>query len=493
MNTYTKTEKNAYFFGMLGQNMLYTVIGTGLAYYFQSVIFLPSMAISAIFLLSKIFDAIKDPIIGNLIDRTHSKWGKCRPYLIFSPIAVCLFSVLLFINGTYTSQNSLRVKIFIIVWAAVIYFFWGLAFTFADVPLWTLPSLMTENEHDRNKLMALARIAAAIGAGLVSVLIIPISQALGNVFSVKTGDNEKGLKTGVIVVAVVLIIIGTVIFQSAGLFSKERVKQVNNNSISLKESFRIMWECKPFRKLMLSGLLRSPSMLMGVVQMTLFTYYFGDNGRMSYIQYFLLLGGGNVAGVFLATFITPKIIEKTEKHKLYNIFSIVFAVPFLSIFILYILYPSELNMPLQLSAFFILMSIAGFGQGVLSVLHSIMTADAVDYHEYHTGHRPDGVFFSGQTLLLKISTGISSAISGIVYAIAGFSGDGVKTVNKLLYDGASFKSDPIFAKYRFVIFFLFSIPAALGILLSILPMRKYPLSDTQHKQILEELIKKKNL
>lgn len=166
-DTCIKKERAAYFIGMLGQNMLYAVIGTGLNYYFQSVIFLPAVAISVIFAAAKIFDAIKDPIMGTLIDRTHTKWGKCRPYLIFSPAAICLLTVLTFVNGTYSAENSTVGNALIILWAAVSYVLWGISYTFADAPLWTLPSLMTDNEKIRNRLLSSARIAGLIGGAIV--------------------------------------------------------------------------------------------------------------------------------------------------------------------------------------------------------------------------------------------------------------------------------------------------------------------------------------
>ena len=157
--------------------------------------------------------------------------------------------------------------------------------------------------------------------------------------------------------------------------------------------------------------------------------------------------------------------------------SVLNSVPFLLIFCMYLMVPSELDRPVYLFLFTVMMIIAGAGQGGISVLQSVMTADSVEYYQTSTGYRPDGVFFSGQTFLTKISTGISSIISGVVYAVVGFSGDGVKMVNAALYNGASFKSDPIFAKYRFAIFFLICIPSAVSMLLSMIPMRKYSITD----------------
>lgn len=481
MNTYTKREKRAYLIGVAGQNILYGVISAGLPYYYQSVIFLPAMAISVIFAAAKVIDAVKDPIMGTLIDRTYLKWGKCRPYLIFSPVFVCVATILTFLNGAYGSYENSKANMIIIIWAALSYFLWGIAFTFADVPLWTLPSLMTESSKDRNRILAQGRIAASIGAGIAVPLIVPAAQAISGLFS-KT-PNDSGLKSASIFVCVFLAIVGAALFQLTGLMTKERVKRKAEKRLSFRENLRIISKCNPFKLLMISGLIRSPSMLFSLVQTTLFSYYYGDNGKTSYLLYLALIGGGNMLGQFAANFLMPSLTDKYDKKNLYFIMSIVNAVPFLLIFCMYLMVPGELDRPAYLLFFTIFMVIAGAGQGGISVLQSVMTADAVEYHEVCTGYRPDGIFFSGQTFLTKVSTGISSLISGVVYAIVGFSGDGVKLVNDALYGGASFKSDPMFAKYRFAIFFLICIPPAVSMLLSLIPMRKYSIIPKSKKDV----------
>lgn len=480
MNTFTKREKNAYLIGVVGQNILYGVISAGLPYYYQSVIFLPAMAISIIFAVAKAIDAVKDPLMGTLIDRTYSKWGKCRPYLIFSPVFICIATILTFLNGTYGSYGNSKANFLIIVWAALTYFLWGVVFTFADVPLWTLPSLMTESQRDRNRILAQGKIAASIGAGIAVPLIVPAAQAVSGLFS--KAPDDSGLKGASIFVCVFLAVVGSVLFQLTGLMTKERVKSNANEKLSFRENLHIISKCKPFKLLMISGIIRSPAMLFSLVQTTLFSYYYGDNGKISYLFYLALLGGGNVLGQFAANFLMPGLADKYEKKKLYYIMSVLNAVPFLLIFCMYLMVPSELDRPVYLLFFTVFMMLAGAGQGGVSVLQSVMTADSVEYYQSRTGYRPDGVFFSGQTFLTKISTGISSIISGVVYAVVGFSGDGVKLVNDALYNGASFKSDPIFAKYRFAIFFLICIPPAVSMLLSMIPMKKYSITDKDNNK-----------
>ena len=82
-NTYTKRELAGYLTGLAGQNIIYNIIATGLAFYFQSVIFIPAIACSLIFALARVWDAINDPMMGTIVDKTRTKWGKCKPYLLF--------------------------------------------------------------------------------------------------------------------------------------------------------------------------------------------------------------------------------------------------------------------------------------------------------------------------------------------------------------------------------------------------------------------------
>ena len=83
-----------YLVGMMGQNMIYNIIGTGLYFYFQSVIFIPAMAISIFMAVARVWDAINDPMMGTFVDRTNTKWGKCRPYLLFSPAVIMVITIL---------------------------------------------------------------------------------------------------------------------------------------------------------------------------------------------------------------------------------------------------------------------------------------------------------------------------------------------------------------------------------------------------------------
>ena len=116
-----------------------------------------------------------------------------------------------------------------------------------------------------------------------------------------------------------------------------------------------------------------------------------------------------------------------------------------------------------------------------------MIADAVDYEEYRTGIRTDGVFFAGQSFITKLTTGLATIISGIAYSIVKFSDANVQVVNDYIAAGGLARENPEFQPYMFVLFFLVSIPPLIGSLLMVIPTWKYALSDEEHRRILDEL------
>ena len=129
--------------------------------------------------------------------------------------------------------------------------------------------------------------------------------------------------------------------------------------------------------------------------------------------------------------------------------------------------------------------------GGINVLQSVMIADCVDYEEYTNGVRTDGIFFSGQSFITKLSSGIATIISSAIYSFVGYSGANVDEMNRAIYEqGASFITYND-GKFAAAMFFLISVPPAIGMLLSAIPILKYALPDKEHKRILAELVAKR--
>ena len=498
--TYTKKEAAGFLVGMFGQNLIYNIVATGLYFYFQNVICLPAMALGWIMTIARIWDAINDPMMGTIVDKTHSKWGKCRPYLIIFPAIIGLITILAFLNGNYATADTTTQKVLIVAWAAISYIAWGMCFTVCDIPLWGITSLMTEDENDRSKILGLARMVAGVGG--IGVLVVQIAQAVAGAFG---GDMQKGF----IVTVIIMTVVATILFEFAGLFTKERVDK-SERSYTFKENFKIMFGNKPFRQILISGILRSPIQLLMIVAMTLVTYYYAngnimnilvynDDGSLAGINVKILIGLGCVAaglfvGQFVAMGVTPLIIKKVEKKTLYNIYSIAGAVPYALIFVFYKVSGGDLTTTFWSIIIGICMLFGSAAFGGINVLQSVMIADCVDYEEYYNGVRTDGVFFSGQSFITKLAAGISTIVSSAVYAIVGYSGANVDKLNKAIENGANFLTydgGSGAGKYAEAMFFLISIPPAIGMILSAIPTLKYAMTDAEHKEILSELVSRR--
>ena len=489
--TYTKTEMFTYLLGLMGENILYYIVMSAFSYNLQSILYFPAMAVSTILLLGQILDGFNDPFFGKIIDSTNTKWGKCRPYLIFSTPIITIFTIMLFVNGTYSSENTILKNAMIVIWAGVAFIIWGILYSLCDVPIWSMPNLMTEKETDRSKLMANAKTVSTLGVG-ISLLIIPISQMLSRKINENINNSELSLKYGLFITIFVLAIIGGILLQLTGLFTKEHIKN-NNEKIKFKDSLFLLWKCRPFRLIMISRLICSISATMDIVSVTLYSYYYGNNGTNNYIIFLLAFNLSTFFGLYLANIIIPKFINKFEKSTINNLGCLLCGLFCVLYFCVYLFAPTKLDAIPYVIIICAINIFIGFGNGSRQLVQSIMIADCVDYEEYSNGFRPDAIFTSGQLIVTKISTGVGSLINGIVFSVVGFSASNVKNINNLLFDGLIFKSDPSFSKYRFAMFFLFTIPPAIGFILSIIPMKQYPLNNKLYSKIHDELIRRRNM
>ena len=513
--TYTNKELGGYLVGMFGQNLIYNIVATGLYFYFQNVICLPAMALGWIMTIARVWDAINDPMMGTIVDKTKTKWGKCRPYLIIFPGIIGVVTILTFINGNYANATTSAQKALIIGWAAVSYIAWGMCFTVCDIPLWGITSLMTEDENDRSKILGLARMVAGVGG--IGVLVVQIAQALGTAFADKLDKSapdyaelvQKANQKGFIITVIIMTVVASILFEFAGLATRERVEK-SEKSYTFKENFIIMFSNKPFRQILISGILRSPIQLLMIVAMTLVTYYYANgnimnilatdaSGKVTGINFKILIGLGCVAlglfvGQFVAMGITPLLIKKFEKKTLYNFYSIAGAVPFALIYVFFKISGGDLTSTVWSIVIGICMLFGSAAFGGINVLQSVMIADCVDYEEYYNGVRTDGVFFSGQSFITKLAAGLSTIISSAVYSIVGYSGKNVDILNKAIANGESFityDGGTGKGKYAAAMFFLISIPPAIGMLLSAIPTLKYAMTDKEHENILAELVSRR--
>lgn len=499
LKTYTKKERNLYLAGLAGQNIIYNVIGTGLQFYFESVIFLPALAVGAIMTTARVWDAFNDPMMGTIADRTRTKWGKFRPYLLFVPLPILIITTLCFVNfGFYTDPEAS--KGLIVIWAAIMYILWGMTYTIGDIPLWGITAVMTEDDNDRNKLLSLARMFAGVGGGIALIAIQPAGTAIGDMltksaFADLAGDlpTLQGQRYGFLIAAFVFTFIGCALFQLVGIFTVERI-QPSEQKNSIKENFKLMWSNKPFRQLLVSGVLASPKNLIMLVAFTLVNIYYANNDAGQMLVWYVKLGAGLFIGQFLAMAVIPNLVKKYEKKSLYNYSNLISAVPFIMIFVLYMLAKDhDVTTAPFVIAYAIMFTLAGMSIGAGTVLQSLMIADCIDYEEYQSGLRPDGVFFSGQSFITKLATGIATIMCSLGYFAVGFEKEKRQEVMTFMQNGLGIaRQNPDFEPFMMIMFFLISIPPAIGCIVTVIPTWHYALPNKEHARILAALNKKRH-
>ena len=173
----TMKEKVAYGLGAVGKDMVYMLSASYVLYYYQDILGVSAIAMGIILMIARVFDAFNDPIMGVIVAKTKTKWGKFRPWLMIGTITNAIILIVMFSAPPSLDGGGL------VAYAAVIYILWGITYTMMDIPYWSMIPAFTEGGKEREGLTTLARSAAGVGSAVVSILTVMCVAALGNAFS----------------------------------------------------------------------------------------------------------------------------------------------------------------------------------------------------------------------------------------------------------------------------------------------------------------------
>jgi len=221
----TTKERICFTVGAFGRSGIYTLMSMFTLVFFQNGAGLSLSQGTTIILIGRIFDALNDPVMGMIVDRTKSKWGKMRPYLLFAPVPIAICTILLF-TAPFKEGSTAA-----FVWALVTYILWGVAFTVQDVPFWGLSSVITPLESERTSFISTARLGSTFG-GILPALLVPI------LYQSNMGYN-KGFFVGALIFALLGCGLSILIF----FVSKERVPKMDHTP-SFKETFVVLGKNK---------------------------------------------------------------------------------------------------------------------------------------------------------------------------------------------------------------------------------------------------------
>ncbi len=438
-------EKASYGVGAVGKDWIYGIVSGFILIYFNTVVGVSGTFTGILFLCARIFDAVNDPLMGIIVEKTQTKMGKFRPWLLIGTILNAVVMVAMF--SVPSGLTDTQVKVYI----SVAYLLWGMTYTIMDIPYWSMIPAITESGKDRENISVIARSCAGVGAALAAALTTVLVGALGG------SDKRVGYSRYVLIVAIFFIV--AILITVANVKEK---KTESKKSASIKE--------------MLMALVSNDQALVVVVGIIIFnaslyltqslaTYFFEfEVGNANLYSVFATVGGG---AQILSMMTLPLFRKKFDCKKILFIAISTTIFGYVGFFVL-----SSLGI-YNLVALCIMAVIIFIGFGLATVLTTIFLADTVDYGEWKNGQRNESVTFSLQTFVVKLASAISGFLAGVGLDIIKF--------NKDL--GTSQTAGTITGLH-----ILMTVIPMIGLVASIIFfMRKYRLTEDYLKKITTEL------
>ncbi len=484
---YTSKEGAFYLVGMFGQNLIYTIIGAALSMFYSDVVGIDIAIVGYVLLACRVWDAANDPVMGVIMEKTKSPFGKCRPWLKYIPVPIAIVTTLLFLP-TGKWEMSAKIAYFV-----VMYFLWSPAYTMGDIPLWSLPSRMIPDEHKRTKLISLARIVGSI-AGVLTAVYAPIKNALGKmdlgIFENVGLANYEGYfsqEQGYFLATLILCVLGAILFKFIFPNVRERVTTYDSKPVTFKESFKMIGKNKPFLRMFLSGVLGCTKTLLLTAGMYFCKWVMGNGYEGIWV---IILGAPYLIGTLISIALTPAIGAKITKKKLYIVSSYLSAIPMLILFFVGFQNLDKLHGAGYMSIMLVCLFVYGVMTGFTVALQPIMIADSVDWLEFNRGQRGDGVFASGLTFIAKLTSGIAVLISNALLGTVAYTAT-INALNeqiKIATDAGTVYSLNFASAYpeiTFMMFVLITIVPAIGCVLQALPVHRYEFDDKQLESMRE--------
>ena len=393
-----RIQVGAYGMGNFACQLSFTMVNMYLAYFYTDVFGLSAAAVATLLLVAKVWDGINDPMMGALMDKTYTRVGGYRTYMIAGAVALVLFTILTFSVPGFGDSGKL-------FYAYVTYIGLGMAYTVMNVPFNALPSRMTDNPKRLNQLFASSMWAGGLGSTVLGMCTMPLILMLGN------GVQEAGYQKTAIVYAVVSLPMVLLMVR----LCKENPDIAKAKEITAAKEGEKGTSFFGFIK----SIFTNKNLLCVYVYM--FCAMFSQIGRASTAFYYYMFCVGNMAwasvlmsvsglvGLVLIPFV-PALIGKYGKKKVVIVSQIIQIIGLIMMFA-----GPYTNIPYTIAANLVY----GLGGGY-SACVGAMIVDALDNYEYRTGVRNDGVAFAFNGLMTKISAAIAGSIGLMVMASFGY-------------------------------------------------------------------------
>ena len=423
----------------VGQNLIFGLWSGYMLVFFTDVFGIAGGAAGLIMMFTRIWDAVNDPMMGVIADRTRTRWGRYRPWLLFMAAPIIVFLTLNFSAPDLSATGK-------ILYAYITYVMMSMAFTAVDVPYWTLPAAMSEDVKKRTAIYSVSRTATTLTGVVVGIIAIPLITAIG----------RGNMAQGYFFTALILSAAGAVLYLTGFSLVREHVEPPPAEKFSFKEAVKVIIQNKPLLLIILSTTVAFSS---SFVRSNLLIYYVQYNlGSLELVPLFNLV---QLPAMILGVVLTPLLSKKLGQKRLF-IAACLWAASFNMVFF----FSGYDSAQAVLALFFL----SGISMGLLMVLVSSMIANTIEYAEWKTGQRREGLISSTQTFLAKLCMAIGGGLSGFILSLS-------------KYEPNVPQSESTLSIFHFTMTLL----TALGLGLGIIPMLFNDFTEKKHAEIQAEL------
>lgn len=383
-------EKLGYGMGDAGCNMIGGAIMLFLNYFYTDVFGLAPALVGTLLLSVRVLDAVTDPIMGAIADRTQSRWGRFRPWLLWVSVPYVLFSVLMFTTPDWSYDNK-------VIWAFVTYFLMSLTYTAINIPYCSLGGVITSDPGERVSCQSYRFVMVGIATLILSLSLLPMAEWFGG------DDKARGYQLAMSVLA--LIGLGMFLFCFATV--RERIRPAVPTHDALKSDLRDVWKNDQWvRILLLTFCNVCPGFIRMAATMYYVTWVMGQTTHFATL--FISLG---VVGMMFGSTLAKLLTDRWCKLKVFfwtNIALALFSCGF---------YWIDPHATFTVVVAYFLLNVL---HQIPSPLHWSLMADVDDYGEWKTGKRITGISFSGNLFFLKVGLAVAGAMVGFLLSIYGY-------------------------------------------------------------------------
>ena len=483
MQTYIpKAEFNAFIIASLGQNLVYSCMSSYITDYYMSVLRLSPLFVLLLMLLARVWDAINDPLMGMIVDRHTTRWGRMKPYAAFTALPISIFTVLMFWNPGITGTGMY-------VYAAVVYVLWGMIYTSSDVPFWSSTNVLTPNPDERGKLISLGRTLGGVGTGIATVLPLGIGMILARQpdLTATQLEQKKYLLTAIVASA-----IGMSLFAMSTFKVHERIKVPNTQKKQKGEASTLsrIFHCRPLMLVVIMGVLSFGRYMLqaAAVHVARYGFYMGPDptglspeqlqiaAQQSISKVAMLIQVSVAVGMFGSMLVLPLLYKKFN-YKQLVIYSC--SAGFVADILTCIIGWSTKNLYYCIP----LMIIASIPLGVINVVSYAMVCDSLDYMEWKTGYRDNALGSACQSFVNKLGNAMTTVMIILMYMAVHLD------INELYSnsDGLAVLATDLTTGQNFAMFSLVTLVPGVSLMLCAIPIFFYDLVGEKKERITREL------